>query len=179
MPLTTSPRGGVSPIGFLYWMALNVAAERVDIATPYFLPDVSVTRAIRDASVRGLDIRLLLPDDHNDSRLLRWASIGHYPMLLDGGIEIWEFEASMMHTKAVIVDDRWAIIGSANFDNRSFELNDEITLAVEDPSLVTDIEASFRHDLERSRRIEEADIRNRSLRARSRSRLSLMLREQL
>ena len=179
VPLTTSPAGDMSPIGFLYWFALGSANERVDIATPYFLPDETLADAIADAARNGVKIRLLVPGDLNDSALLRAASLGHYDDLIEAGVEIHEFEVSMMHAKTVIIDDRWAIIGSANMDNRSFELNDEIALLVEDTDLVRRLDEGFERDLERARQVELSEIEGRSGWSRLKTRLAALLREQL
>lgn len=179
VPLITSPRGDVSPIALLYWIALNVARTRVDIVTPYFLPDDAVVEAMVDAAERGVSVRLLVPGERNDSRLVRAASLLRYEALLEGGVQLYEFQPTMLHVKAILVDDAWAVIGSANFDNRSFELNDEIVLLVADTTLVRRLEQGLRRDLERSIAVELDGVRSRSLFARLRSRLSMMLREQL
>jgi len=179
LALTTSPRGDVSPIAFLYWLALHTATERVDISTPYFLPDDALLDAMRDASERGVRIRLLVPDEHNDSELVRVASVSRYRTLLEGGIEIHEYGTSMLHAKTVLVDDRWAIVGSANFDNRSFELNDEIVLLVEDSGFVARVRETYARDLEAARRITLEDVADRSWVDRVKSALALVFREQL
>lgn len=179
MPLSTSPRGDTSPIAFLYWLALRTAAEHVDISTPYFLPDASLLDELARAAERGVRVRLLVPGETNDSPLLRTASLVHYDELLEAGVEIYEFDVSMMHAKTVLIDHRWAIFGSANMDNRSLELNDEIALLVEDAGLVDRIGSSYEDDVRRSNRIELEGVRDRPTWKRLESRLALLLREQL
>ncbi len=157
--LATSPRARWSPIAFCYWWLLRTARSQVDIATPYFVPDEELMEALLAAAHRGVRIRLLLPGSHNDSALVRWASFPFYPRLLAGGIALYEFEPTMMHSKTMTCDGQLAVIGSANFDNRSLMLNDEIALVAEDADLVAALTTSFDADLERSRRIEGAAAR--------------------
>lgn len=179
LPLVTSPGGRPSPIGFLYWLALRVARERVDIATPYFLPDDGLIESMGPAIERGVRVRLLVPGAHTDTPLLRAASFARYEMLLSQGVELYEFQPTMMHAKTVSIDGRWSIVGSANFDLRSFELNNEVVLVVDDPGLATCIDASFEADLERARRLDLDDVRAARLSKRIASRLAVTLRAHL
>lgn len=177
--LPTSPSGNTSPIALTYWAALKSARRQVDISTPYFLPDPSLIETLEQVVKAGLVVRLLVPGELNDSPLLRMASLTTYERLLKAGVRIYEFQPSMMHTKLLLLDDSISIIGSANFDNRSFELNDEITLVADDKELVSRLRSSFDADLERSTEITlDSQVLPRGidwLKAHS----ALMLREQL
>lgn len=153
VPLLSSPPDDLSPVGFSYWLTAKFARERFDIVTPYFLPDPNFVQVLVETARRGVEVRLLLPGEHNDSRMIRWASQTRYPELLEAGVQIHEYEPTMLHSKLVLVDDRIAILGSANFDNRSFELNDEIQLVIEDAALHARLAESLSRDLERARRV--------------------------
>lgn len=179
IPLLGGPGGTVSPIAFLYWIALQGARERVWISTPYYAPDPDLQEAIEATARRGVEVVLIVPGERNDSRVVRWASRTQYGALLEAGVRIYEFEPTMFHVKALTVDREWAIVGSANFDNRSFELNYETVLAVEDPALVEALDASMRRDIERSREITREDVAGWSPLERARDHLALSLREQI
>lgn len=179
VPVFASPQSGTSPVAFTYWAVLRSARSEVDIATPYFLPDSSLVGEMVETTERGVRVRLLVPGKLNDSDLVRNASFTRYRRLLEAGVEIHEFRPTMMHTKLLRVDDDVSVIGSANLDNRSFELNDELILVVRDSSLSRDLEASFERDLERADRIMLEQFEERSAWDRLVSRLALLLRKQL
>ncbi|MGQ7846401.1 phospholipase D-like domain-containing protein [Granulosicoccus sp. 3-233] len=153
MVLSTSPRGDLSPVALSYWTALQLATHSVNIATPYFVPDAALARALLETADRGVSVRLLLPGDYNDSWLARYASLAFYQDLVGAGIAVHEYQPTMMHTKAMVIDDRWSLFGSPNFDNRSFELNDEILVLADDVKLAKSLNASFEADLEQARLI--------------------------
>ncbi|CAN5207988.1 phospholipase D-like domain-containing protein [soil metagenome] len=179
VPVLEAPGASLSQIAFLYWLSIAGAARQIHISTPYFVPDPNLAEAMREAARRGVEVRLLVPGERNDASVVRYASRTYYLDLLRAGVEIYEFEPTMYHVKAVTVDDAWAIIGSPNFDNRSFELNYEIALAVSDSDLVDSLEASFERDLSRSRRITLADVEGWSFAERARDQLARLLRDQL
>jgi len=108
-------------------------------------------------------VRILTEGDKTDTKSVKAASRAAYEDLLDAAYEIYEYQPTMMHVKAVIVDRRWSLVGSANFDNRSFELNDEITIAVDDSALASELTKAFEHDLTRSTRLTAAEWRKRPL----------------
>ncbi len=179
VPIFGVPGGSVSAISFTYWLSLAMARERVDIATPYFVPDPQLRAAIAATARRGVRVRLLVPDEHNDATPVRWASQALYPELLEAGVRIFEYQPTMFHVKVLRVDDAWAVVGSSNFDNRSFELNYEFDLALVDPGLAAELDRSFERDLGRSREITRETTGRRSAPGRARDRLTLFLREQL
>jgi cardiolipin synthase len=157
-PLATSPRGKESDIGVMYWLLLMRARETIDIATPYFVPDRDMLEAITATAERGVRVRLLVPGPHLDKKIVQWASYASFDDLIDAGVEVWEYQPTMMHVKSLVADGRWSIIGSANFDNRSFELNDELVLLVDDSRLADDVTKHFEEDLEQSRRMGREQI---------------------
>jgi len=177
--INTGPVGATSEIGFAYWRMFRGARERIYVATPYFVPDPDLEIGLTTAARRGLDVRLLVPNDYQDSRLVRYAGQTWYRELLEAGVRVYEYQPTMMHVKAVTVDREWAIVGSANFDSRSFEINFEIAVAVFDAPFVAKLDASFEEDLHRAREITLEDVEDRSLLERARDQMARMLREQL
>jgi cardiolipin synthase len=125
--------------------------------------DESSRWALEDAVGRGVKVRLLLEGDITDAMPVKYASRKHYEQLLELGIEIYEYQPTMMHTKTFVVDGVWSMFGSANFDNRSLELNDELNVAVSSRELAARLMEDFEKDLASSRRLELAAWRNRSL----------------
>lgn len=177
--INTGPVGATSQIGLSYWMMFRGARDRIYVATPYFVPDPDLELGLADAARRGLDVRLLVPNDHQDSRLVRYASQTWYGELRRADVRVYEYQPTMMHVKAVSVDREWAIVGSANFDSRSFEINFEIAVAVFDSTFVDALDASFEEDLRRAREITLEEIEDWSWLARGRNRLARAFREQL
>ena len=179
VPISTSPRGDVSEIGLLYWTLLERATTNVNIATPYFVPDPAISEAIGKAARRGVRVRLLVPGPHNDSWIVGTASYDRFPDLLDAGVEVYLYQPTMMHVKSVTADGRWSIIGSPNFDNRSFELNDEIALLVDDPAFTRILDDSYERDLRSAERLTREAMRRAPFWRRWAADIAMLLREQL
>lgn len=177
--VATARREDVAPVLLLYWLALRTAQKSVEITTPYFVPDSELVTAFEDARRRGVEVRLLLPSDHNDSRVVRWTSQALYPELLEAGVEIFEFSPTMIHSKVMTVDHRWSIVGSANYDNRSFELNHEFVMLVDDCDLNSRLKESFECDLERSEPIRPSGFQGVSRYKTWLARIGLTFREQM
>ena len=147
----SNPTVGVSNVKLLYLYSVDAARQTIDIQSPYFVLDGSVRRALARARERGVKIRVLTDGEHTDTKSVKHASRNEYGDLLAAGDRLFEYQPTMMHTKAMIIDRRWSIFGSANFDNRSLELNDEITIAADDPALAETLSAAFEADLARSK----------------------------
>ncbi len=179
MPILETPAGSVSKTGLLYWTLLIGARERVRIWTPYFVPYPELQDVILETARRGVVVELLVPNEQNDVGLVRHASQTFYADLLEAGVRIHEYRPTMMHVKAMTVDEAWTVVGTANFDNRSFELNYEIVLAVRDPELNAEMNRSFERDLRRSDRITASDVESWSLLERARDRIYALLRDQI
>lgn len=177
--INTGPVGATSEIGLTYWLMFHGARERIYVSTPYFAPDPDLEIGLHDAARRGLDVRLLVPNRHQDSRLIRYASQTWYGDLLEAGVRIFEYQPTMLHVKTVSVDREWAIVGSANFDNRSFIINFEISVAVFDAGFVNELDQTFEQDLLQAREVTLEEVEGWSLLARTRNQLARMLREQL
>jgi cardiolipin synthase len=156
--------GGSSDLKRLYLMALAMARRTVDIASPYFITDESVMWALESAVARGVVIRVLVEGDMTDALPVKYASRHAYDQLLSKGIAIHEYQPTMMHAKVFVVDGVWSMFGSANFDNRSLELNDELNVAVHSPALAAQLLDDFEHDLTRATRLELSRWRQRPMR---------------
>lgn len=141
--------------------AFGRARERLWLTTPYFVPDHRSRHALCAAAERGVDVRLLVPGK-SDVPLAQWAARAAYAHMLEVGVRIWEYQPRVLHAKTALVDHDWATVGTANFDYRSFFLNDEVNLVGKAPDLNATLAAQFLHDLTHSRRIERDAWRLRS-----------------
>ena len=149
----SSPSGGSNDLKRLYLLALASARRTVDITTPYFVTDESTRWSLQDAISRGVKVRILVEGDITDAMPVKYASRAHYEQFIRQGVEIFEYQPTMMHTKVLVVDGVWSMFGSANFDNRSLELNDELNVAVTNRALAARFLADMEQDLRVSRRI--------------------------
>jgi cardiolipin synthase A/B len=151
---STATVGGSTRARVLFQLLLASARHSISITTPYFLPDKSLTRELcRAIQERGVKLRILVPGRKSDHLLTRSTSRGGYGPLLEAGAEVYEYQPSMIHAKVLCIDGLWAVVGSTNFDNRSFGINDEVNLAVCDPSFAQQLERDMTADLEQSRRV--------------------------
>lgn len=153
---------GWSDVSTLFIALLQLARERVRLTTAYFVPDQQFLDRLCHAAERGVTIEMLLPGPHADKRFVQLAGEGAYETLLDHGIRIWNFQTSMLHAKVMTVDGVVANIGSANFNSRSTELDEEINLVAVDPELVAILDAQFEEDLKASVQIEKGRWERRS-----------------
>ena len=150
MPVKSSPsdRATVSRVAFQ--MLIESAATEIAISTPYFLPDRSLRRALVRAARRGVRVRVLVPGRLSDQRLVRLASRRMYRELLEAGVRMFEYRPAMTYVKAMMVDETWAVVGTTNIDNRSFEHNDEINVAIRDAAVTNRLLGDFESDLQTS-----------------------------
>ena len=141
--------------------AVDRARRRIWIASPYFLPPRSFRRALRRASARGVDVRILVGGPLTDIRAARLVAHGRYETLLEAGVRVFEYQPTTLHAKTFVVDGRWVSIGTMNFDNRSLALNDESTLMVLDSAAGRRMEEVYLEDQRHSREIDLATFRRR------------------
>jgi len=167
---------GWSDIATLFRTLVQLAAERVRIATAYFVPDDDLTDRLSDAVQRGVSVEVLLPGPHADKRFVQIAAEATYQRLLEIGVRIWNFQPSMLHAKVMTVDGCLANIGSANLNSRSMALDEEINVVVLDPSLVKTLDEHFDDDLERCAEIEPGRWEERSATQRAYERLATPIR---
>jgi cardiolipin synthase len=159
--VASAPSSEDHPLRLFFTQAFVSAKRRLYIATPYYVPDKATRDSIAAAAKRGVDVRLLLPNEHIDSALIRYTAQAYYEELLSAGVRVYEYQPTFMHSKFMVVDGRWTIVGSANLDIRSKELNEENVLGVLDESFGADVEATFRKDLAASREIKLAEWKKR------------------
>jgi cardiolipin synthase A/B len=157
----SSPEGGANELKLLYLLSIAAARSTLDVQSPYLITDESTRWSLQEARRRGVRIRLLTEGDITDAKPVKFASRGDYEWLMEQGIEIYEYQPAMMHAKAMIVDGALSIMGSANFDNRSLELNDELNAVVFDRGLAARITSDFEQDLTRSKRLDLEQWRSR------------------
>jgi cardiolipin synthase len=152
----------------LFLLAIAAARHTIDLESPYLITDESSAWSLHEARRRGVHIRMLVDGDKTDAKAVKFAGRGQYEHLLEDGIEIAEYQPTMMHAKAMMVDGLFSVVGSANFDNRSLELNDELSVAVFDPALTARLESDFEKDLLVSKKIDLESWRSRPFPERTR-----------
>ena len=153
---TSSPSGGGDSMLLMYLLAITAAVHSIDLSASYFVPDGLTRRALEAALERGVRVRIIVPGERMDIEVVRRASRAQWGALLKAGAQIHEYHPTMFHCKTLVVDRRMVSVGSTNFDNRSFRLNDEANLNVYDCAFAEHVVAVFERDLERSRRITYA-----------------------
>jgi cardiolipin synthase len=143
--LVSGPDSSWEAIHRLHVAAIHGAVRRVWLATPYFVPGEAARMALTSAALGGLDVRLLVPRQ-SDSKLVTLAARSYFDELLAAGVRVYEYGPRMLHTKALLCDDGLAIIGSANFDHRSFRLNFEVSLMIHDAALCAELATLMDHE---------------------------------
>ncbi|WP_372166684.1 phosphatidylserine/phosphatidylglycerophosphate/cardiolipin synthase family protein [Xanthomonas axonopodis] len=174
-----SPAGGSESMHLMYLIAIAAARSSIDLAAAYFVPDALITRSLLEARTRGVRIRVLLPGKHIDAVSVRLASKASWEPLLQAGIEIHEYQPTMLHTKLLIIDGLLVSVGSTNFDIRSFRLNDEASLNVYDRTLAARMTEVFERDLQRAEQYSLERWRARPLRQRLGEKLVFPFRSQV
>ncbi len=176
---SSSPQGGSESMQLMYLMAVTAATRSIDLSAAYFVPDDLMLAAMRSALERGVKLRIITPGKHIDSDAVRHASRARWGPLLAAGAVIAEYQPTMFHCKVLVVDGLLVSVGSTNFDNRSFRLNDEATLNILDRDFAARQTAIFEQDLKASRVVTFEAWQNRPLKERLLERLSSLLRSQL
>lgn len=149
---STPSMGRATRARMLFQTLLASAQKSIHITTPYFLPDVSVRKElVRAVKERGVDVKIIVPGKHSDHLLTRRSSRRLYGDILKAGGKIYEYEAGMIHVKSMIVDGIWGVVGSTNFDPRSFGINDEVNFAANDTEFAARLEVDFAADLANSK----------------------------
>ena len=175
----SSPMEGSESARLMYLLSIAAAQRSIRIANAYFIPDDLTAAALVEALDRGVSVQVLLPGDHIDSGIVRGASRHRWGHLLERGVRIFEFEPTMYHCKVMIIDDLWTSVGSANFDNRSFRLNDEANLNVLDSEFATVETRAFEEDKARAREVTYRDWLRRPAWQRAGDAGAALLRSQL
>jgi cardiolipin synthase len=176
---SSSPSGGAESMLLMYLMAITAAKDTIHLSSSYFVPEELAVKALVAAAKRGVKIKIITPGAEIDSAIVRAASHERWEPLLRAGIEIAEYQDTMFHVKALVVDSLMVSVGSTNFDNRSFSLNDEANLNILDADFARQQVEIFEHDWKRTRRITLADLEQRSLLDKLLSNLADMVGDQL
>ena len=174
----SSPEAGGFSMYTMFLLAMSSARRSIYITNPYFLPDDAMSRVLREAARRGVRVVLLLPGSI-DNRLVRQASRSQYGAFLEAGIEIYEYQAGLLHAKTMTVDGVWATVGSTNLDTRSFALNEELNAVLYDKDVAGRLERVFADDLAFSRRVDFTTWKGRGLFNRLLELLSVPVRPQM
>ena len=174
-----SPAGGSESMHLRYLMAIAAAEESIDLSASYFVPDELILDALMTARKRGVRIRVLVPGKYIDSDAVRFSSKASWGPLLRNGVEIHEYQPTMIHTKLLIIDRELVSVGSTNFDIRSFRLNDEASLNIYDHGFAQQMTGVFEKDLESSKRYTHEMWLDRSWKEKIAERVLLPIRSQL
>jgi cardiolipin synthase len=149
----SSIEGGAESMHLMYLLSIASAERSIDLSMAYFVPDELAMEALEAALKRGVKLRIIMPGTKTDAKLVRRASRARWGPILRAGGEIYEYQPTMFHCKVLVVDRHWVSVGSTNFDERSFRLNDEANLNVYDRDFAARQVADFERDLGRSRRV--------------------------
>jgi cardiolipin synthase len=177
--ILSSPFEGTGAAGTMHLIAVQCARRQLCIANPYFIPDARLIDMLGRASGRGVAVKLMLAGDHNDTWWARQNSLRLYGKLLEAGVEIFEFLPTMLHQKIIIVDDAWASVGTANFDNRSLALNDETSVCFYDRPLVKRLHDIFLADLGRCHKVHLAGWNQRGFWQRAGEQFASLMEDQM
>jgi cardiolipin synthase len=171
---------GDTNVEALYFLAIACARETLDLTAAYFAPRPAFVDALCDAAgERGVRVRVLVPGPHIDKEVVRVAGRVEYDRLLEAGVELYEYQPTMLHAKTLCIDGVWSSVGSVNFDNRSFQANDEATLCVQSERVAAQLTDAFAADLEVSERMQPGRWRRRPLRQRAAERATKLIRREL
>lgn len=153
--------------GLVYFTGIALAGQRIWIESAYFIPDPALLTALVAAALRGVDVRVIVPSN-SDVGLVRAAARSYYPALLRGGVRVFEYQPSMLHSKTLVIDGRWGLVGSANTDIRSFRLNFEVGAVVLGRQFARRLEERFCKDMSDSVEITGEMLRTQGYWARLR-----------
>ena len=176
---SSSPSSGSESMQLMYHLAITAAEHTLDLSAAYFVPDELTRKLLMDALARGVRLRLVTPGEHTDTETVKAASRATWGELLQAGAEIYEYGPTMYHCKVMIVDDLLVSVGSTNFDNRSFRLNDEANLNVLNAAFAKRQTVIFEEDIQRSKRVTYEAWLDRPLRERIAEKMTGFLRSQL
>lgn len=175
----SSPQEGSEDIRLMYHLSINAARRYILLEQAYFVPDELTLKLLVAALRRGVEVRVITPGSHIDHKVVRRASRACWGQLLEAGARMYEYQPTNLHAKMMLIDGLWASVGSTNFDNRSFQLNDEANLNIYDTRFCAELEALFEADLKRSQEVTLTAWQNRPRSEKFRERLAFLLRSQL
>ena len=155
--LPTGPHSDFSTLAQVVFAAVSAARKRIQIATPYFVPSDALQTALAHASFRGVQVQIVTCT-RTDTPLVLWAGRSYYAEMLEAGVEIYEFDGGMLHSKIMAIDDRWGMLGTANMDVRSFRLNFEVTALLYDELAARKLSRSIEGHCAAARQITQRDV---------------------
>lgn len=176
--VVSSPTDTDQPVRLCFWMVFRSARERLVISNSYFIPDDRLRAMVVERARAGVDVRILVPGDTTDARPVRRAGHTYYEELLEAGVRLFEYQKTMMHAKVAVSDGVVAMVGSANLDERSMELNEETVLAVRDPVFAAAVEKGVLDDLADAKEMDLAEWKKRPFHHHIYERCSLIMIEQ-
>ncbi len=176
---SSSPSGGGDSMVLMYLMAITAAQDSINLSSAYFVPDELLTQALITAAKRGVKIRIITPGEHIDTDLVRRASRAGWGDMLQANVQIAEFTPTMYHCKVLIVDNYMVSVGSTNFDNRSFRLNDEANLNILDKNFAAEQTQIFESDWSNSHPITYQQWLKRPISEKLIEKISSLLNSQL
>jgi cardiolipin synthase len=156
----SDPASVYEEAGLMYHQIIVAAKERIWIASPYFVPDRAIISALQLAALRGVDVRIIIPEKA-DGPVMAMANWSYTGELLPLGIKVYRYQRGFMHQKVFLMDNTMAGVGTANFDNRSFRLNFEITLLVDNSGFASKVEKMLQDDLDQCTQVTLADIQEK------------------
>jgi cardiolipin synthase A/B len=175
----SSPETGASTVRTFYYLSIASAEKSLYIANPYFVPDQGAIDILVEAKRRGVDVRIMVAGIYNDAWLARQNSIRLYGPMLEAGIQIFEYNHTMLHQKTMVVDGVWATVGTTNFDSRSFAQNEENNVGFYDRALAVKLEQIFMEDLPHCEIVTLEGWRKRGLWAKTQQFVASLLQEQV
>ncbi|MEO6871849.1 MAG: phospholipase D-like domain-containing protein, partial [Chthoniobacterales bacterium] len=169
----------MAPVPVAQAISFAAATKRIWITNAYVTPTDDQVELLVNAVKRGVDVKVILPGANDDQPITKSAGRAAYGKMLEGGVKIFEYQPTMIHTKSMVIDGQFALVGSSNFDARSAEINEELDLAIYDTGFGKKMEAIFEKDLAQSKEYTLQDFRNRSLWERTTEWLALPFRSQM
>lgn len=158
----TGPADDLETASLFFVNALNQARERIWIVSPYFVPDEQLMTALQLAALRGVDVRVLIPE-HPDQQMVYLSSFSYLEEAEKGGVKIYRFQKGFLHQKVMVVDQQFAAVGTANFDNRSMRLNFEVTMLVRNQAFCGEVAEMLERDFQNSRLVSKKEYTEASM----------------
>ena len=177
--IMSSPGTGASAARVIYTLAISSARASIEIANPYFVPGHVAIDLFRDAVARGVRVRVMVAGTRSDAMAARLNSVRLYGALLEAGVELLEYNQTMMHHKTMVVDGQWATVGTTNFDNRSFSHNEESNICVCDAGVARELNRMFERDAALCERVDLAAWQARPWRDKAWQALASVLQDQV
>lgn len=177
--LRTSASVRWSDIIMLYQTLIRIAQKNIHITTAYFNPNNNIIKLLIEAVDRGVDVNILMPGKYTDKGIARLAGEDSFEILLDGGVKLWYYQKTMLHSKVITVDEKVSCIGSANFNHRSMLKDDEVNMVIIDEDLASTLNSHFQDDLKESEQVDEDRWNGRSQWRKSLEKLTNVVKQQI